>query len=250
MKPPLPAAPADRVALHSGLALGERGAAARDRWEPASAPMPEAGDARRHPGSSSSAPSFREAPTAPQSSAASNAAAGPASSPSPAGASLQRSGSSRGSTGAAPSASPGYAGEKKFPGLPVLGPLEAAKDAPARASPARGGRAALASADFSALEQHIEDLTLEKFTLERALASAHLVAESLARENSALTEDFNAQVSPGQPCPDCHTARAVSYPTTGAPPAHSVRPAGPSAPQTWHWLEEGYKEPGSESLAL
>ncbi|KAJ4968766.1 hypothetical protein NE237_015467 [Protea cynaroides] len=47
--------------------------------------------------------------------------------------------------------------------------------------------------DFSALEQHIEDLTQEKFSLQRALDSSRTLAESLAVENSSLTESYNQQ---------------------------------------------------------
>ncbi|KAG0451333.1 hypothetical protein HPP92_013733 [Vanilla planifolia] len=46
---------------------------------------------------------------------------------------------------------------------------------------------------FSALEQHIEDLTQEKFALQRALDTSRTVAESLATENSSLTESYNQQ---------------------------------------------------------
>ncbi|KAL0349079.1 UNVERIFIED_CONTAM: 7-hydroxymethyl chlorophyll a reductase, chloroplastic [Sesamum angustifolium] len=49
--------------------------------------------------------------------------------------------------------------------------------------------------DFAALEQHIEDLTQEKFSLQRALEASRALAESLASENSALTESFNQQGS-------------------------------------------------------
>ncbi|KAK4266260.1 hypothetical protein QN277_027210 [Acacia crassicarpa] len=47
--------------------------------------------------------------------------------------------------------------------------------------------------DFAALEQHIEDLTQEKFSLQRALDSSRSLAESLAAENSSLTESYNQQ---------------------------------------------------------
>jgi hypothetical protein len=47
--------------------------------------------------------------------------------------------------------------------------------------------------DFSALEQHIEDLTQEKFSLQRALDASRTLAESLAQENSSLTDAFNQQ---------------------------------------------------------
>ncbi|XP_042055112.1 protein BLISTER-like isoform X2 [Salvia splendens] len=47
--------------------------------------------------------------------------------------------------------------------------------------------------DFAALEQHIEDLTQERFSLQRALESSRALAESLASENSALTDSFNQQ---------------------------------------------------------
>lgn len=47
--------------------------------------------------------------------------------------------------------------------------------------------------DFTALEQHIEDLTQEKFSLQRALEASRVLAESLATENSALTDSYNQQ---------------------------------------------------------
>ncbi|KEH41185.1 hypothetical protein MtrunA17_Chr1g0169181 [Medicago truncatula] len=49
--------------------------------------------------------------------------------------------------------------------------------------------------DFSTLEQHIEDLTQEKFSLQRALEASRVLAESLATENSSLTENYNHQRS-------------------------------------------------------
>ncbi|XP_073135394.1 protein BLISTER-like [Henckelia pumila] len=49
--------------------------------------------------------------------------------------------------------------------------------------------------DFSALEQHIEDLTQEKFSLQRGLEASRALAESLASENSALTDSYNQQGS-------------------------------------------------------
>uniref|UniRef100_A0A7N0V4W1 BLISTER n=1 Tax=Kalanchoe fedtschenkoi TaxID=63787 RepID=A0A7N0V4W1_KALFE len=49
--------------------------------------------------------------------------------------------------------------------------------------------------DFSALEQHIEDLTQEKFSLRRAIEASRALAESLAAENSALTDSYNQQGS-------------------------------------------------------
>ncbi|KAK9287870.1 hypothetical protein L1049_016312 [Liquidambar formosana] len=49
--------------------------------------------------------------------------------------------------------------------------------------------------DFAALEQHIEDLTREKFSLQRALEASQAFAESLAAENSSLTESYNQQRS-------------------------------------------------------
>lgn len=42
--------------------------------------------------------------------------------------------------------------------------------------------------------QHIEDLTQEKFSLQRALEASRVLAESLATENSSLTENYNHQV--------------------------------------------------------
>ncbi|KAK8585616.1 hypothetical protein V6N13_050591 [Hibiscus sabdariffa] len=47
--------------------------------------------------------------------------------------------------------------------------------------------------DFAALEQHIEDLTQEKFSLQRALEGSGALAESLAAENSSLTDSYNQQ---------------------------------------------------------
>ncbi|KAK9725414.1 hypothetical protein RND81_05G141700 [Saponaria officinalis] len=49
--------------------------------------------------------------------------------------------------------------------------------------------------DFAALEQHIEDLTQEKFSLQRAMEASKALAESLATENSSLTESYNQQAS-------------------------------------------------------
>ncbi|CAO2838435.1 unnamed protein product [Amaranthus hypochondriacus] len=49
--------------------------------------------------------------------------------------------------------------------------------------------------DFAALEQHIEDLTQEKFSLQRTLEASKVLAESLAAENSSLTESYNQQAS-------------------------------------------------------
>ncbi|XP_019413580.1 PREDICTED: uncharacterized protein LOC109325589 isoform X1 [Lupinus angustifolius] len=49
--------------------------------------------------------------------------------------------------------------------------------------------------DFAALEQHIEDLTQEKFSLQRALETSRVLAESLATENSSLTDNYNQQRS-------------------------------------------------------
>ncbi|KAL3507438.1 hypothetical protein ACH5RR_032820 [Cinchona calisaya] len=49
--------------------------------------------------------------------------------------------------------------------------------------------------DFVALEQHIEDLTQEKFSLQRGLDASRALAESLAAENSALTDSYNQQGS-------------------------------------------------------
>lgn len=42
--------------------------------------------------------------------------------------------------------------------------------------------------------QHIEDLTQEKFSLQRALEASRALAESLATENSSLTDNYNQQV--------------------------------------------------------
>ncbi|XP_028054404.1 protein BLISTER-like isoform X1 [Camellia sinensis] len=49
--------------------------------------------------------------------------------------------------------------------------------------------------DFAALEQHIEDLTQEKFSMQRALEASRALAESLATENSSLTDSYNQQGS-------------------------------------------------------
>ncbi|CAJ1967900.1 unnamed protein product [Sphenostylis stenocarpa] len=57
--------------------------------------------------------------------------------------------------------------------------------------------------DFAALEQidefcalfYIEDLTKEKFSLQRALEASQALAESLATENSTLTDNYNQQRS-------------------------------------------------------
>jgi len=42
--------------------------------------------------------------------------------------------------------------------------------------------------------QYIEDLTKEKFSLQRALEASQVLAESLATENSTLTDNYNQQV--------------------------------------------------------
>ncbi|OIV98672.1 hypothetical protein TanjilG_23964 [Lupinus angustifolius] len=49
--------------------------------------------------------------------------------------------------------------------------------------------------DFTALEQHIEDLTQENFSLQHALEASRVLAESLATENSSLTDNYNQQRS-------------------------------------------------------
>ncbi|XP_052290400.1 protein BLISTER isoform X4 [Citrus sinensis] len=49
--------------------------------------------------------------------------------------------------------------------------------------------------DFAALEQHIEDLTQEKFALQRSLEASRTLSESLAAENSSLTDSYNQQRS-------------------------------------------------------
>ncbi|KAJ4841157.1 hypothetical protein Tsubulata_016920 [Turnera subulata] len=49
--------------------------------------------------------------------------------------------------------------------------------------------------DFAALEQHIEDLTQEKYSLQRALEASRALAESLASENSSMTDSYNQQRS-------------------------------------------------------
>lgn len=43
--------------------------------------------------------------------------------------------------------------------------------------------------------QHIEDLTQEKFSLQRALEASRSLAESLAADNSSLSDSYNQQVS-------------------------------------------------------
>lgn len=48
--------------------------------------------------------------------------------------------------------------------------------------------------NFTALQQHIDDLTKEKFELVRGLREQQKVAASLAEENLLVTEDFNRQV--------------------------------------------------------
>ena len=45
------------------------------------------------------------------------------------------------------------------------------------------------------LVQHIEDLTQEKFSLQKAVEASRALAESLAAENSSLTDSYNKQVS-------------------------------------------------------
>ncbi|CAO1940666.1 unnamed protein product [Urochloa humidicola] len=47
--------------------------------------------------------------------------------------------------------------------------------------------------DFATLEQLIEDLTKEKFALQRTLQKSEELAETLATDNSALTDKFNQQ---------------------------------------------------------
>ncbi|XP_021312085.1 uncharacterized protein LOC8056158 isoform X2 [Sorghum bicolor] len=47
--------------------------------------------------------------------------------------------------------------------------------------------------DFAALEQLIEDLTKEKFSLQRTVQKSQELAETLATDNSALTDKFNQQ---------------------------------------------------------
>ena len=49
--------------------------------------------------------------------------------------------------------------------------------------------------DFSALQQHIDELTTAKFELQRGMAQQGKLAASLAAENMRLSEDFNHQVS-------------------------------------------------------
>lgn len=47
---------------------------------------------------------------------------------------------------------------------------------------------------YAYFPQHIEDLTQEKFSLQRALEASRTLAESLAAENSTLTDSYNQQV--------------------------------------------------------
>jgi len=47
---------------------------------------------------------------------------------------------------------------------------------------------------FCFVLQYIEDLTKEKFSLQRALEASQVLAESLATENSTLTDNYNQQV--------------------------------------------------------
>ncbi|XP_026435870.1 protein BLISTER-like [Papaver somniferum] len=47
--------------------------------------------------------------------------------------------------------------------------------------------------NFAALEQHIEDLTQEKFSMQRSLDASRSLSESLAAENSSLTDSYNQQ---------------------------------------------------------
>ena len=49
--------------------------------------------------------------------------------------------------------------------------------------------------DFSALQQHIDELTTAKFELQRGLAQQGKLAASLAAENMRLSEDYNQQVA-------------------------------------------------------
>ncbi|PPD82765.1 hypothetical protein GOBAR_DD20299 [Gossypium barbadense] len=51
------------------------------------------------------------------------------------------------------------------------------------------------NADKAAGILHIEDLTQEKFSLQRALEASRTLAESLAAENSSLTDSYNQQRS-------------------------------------------------------
>lgn len=71
------------------------------------------------------------------------------------------------------------AANDKLPGIEFLHPTAAP--------------AAVLSSDFGALEQHIEDLTQEKFALQRSLDAARALSESLAQENSDVTQDFNSR---------------------------------------------------------
>ncbi|KAF9597207.1 hypothetical protein IFM89_016348 [Coptis chinensis] len=48
--------------------------------------------------------------------------------------------------------------------------------------------------NFATLEQHIEDLTQAKFSMERDLNASRALAESLATENSSLTDSYNQQL--------------------------------------------------------
>ena len=70
---------------------------------------------------------------------------------------------------------------------------------------ANGGAPAGAN-KFTALQQHIDDLTREKFELARGLAEQQKMAASLAEENLLVTEDFNRQVCTGSVSRACTTA--------------------------------------------
>ncbi|XP_012445601.1 protein BLISTER-like isoform X1 [Gossypium raimondii] len=48
---------------------------------------------------------------------------------------------------------------------------------------------------FILILQHIEDLTQEKFSLQRALEASRTLPESLAAENSSLTDSYNQRRS-------------------------------------------------------
>ncbi|XP_042384412.1 protein BLISTER-like [Zingiber officinale] len=47
--------------------------------------------------------------------------------------------------------------------------------------------------DFAALEQHIDELTQDKFSLQRVIETSQALSDSLAAENTSLTDSFNQQ---------------------------------------------------------
>lgn len=51
------------------------------------------------------------------------------------------------------------------------------------------------STQFTALQQHIDELTRDKMELQRGLAQQAKLAEALSDENGVLTERLNAQAA-------------------------------------------------------